>query len=77
VALSASLALVLTQPQAFAVALVSRFAMALVDGGVAAAWWLRPVRRHGLRGVDTGVADRENRSDDGLDAGRGDGGRGG
>jgi len=43
-ALSASLALVLTQPQAFAVALVSRFVLALVDVGVAAAWWLRPGR---------------------------------
>lgn len=40
-ALAASLAVVLTSPQAFAVVLVSRFALALVDGAVAAGWWVR------------------------------------
>lgn len=40
--LAASLAVVLTPPQAFAVVLVSRFALVLVDGALAAAWWLRP-----------------------------------
>lgn len=43
-ALAASLAVVLTSPQVFAVVLVSRFALALVDGTLAAAWWLRLVR---------------------------------
>lgn len=42
-ALAASLAVVLTSPQAFAVVLVSRFALALVDVTLATAWWLRPV----------------------------------
>ncbi|MGH4026610.1 MAG: lysylphosphatidylglycerol synthase domain-containing protein [Pseudonocardiaceae bacterium] len=42
-ALAAALAVVLTSPQAFAVVLVSRFALALVDGALATAWWLRPV----------------------------------
>lgn len=38
-ALGASLALVLTQPQSLAVVLVSRFTLVVVDGTVAAAWW--------------------------------------
>ena len=51
--LAASLAVILTPPQAFAVVLVSRFALALVDGALAAAWWLRPVD-------DPGVARRHD-----------------
>ncbi|MGH3909357.1 MAG: lysylphosphatidylglycerol synthase domain-containing protein, partial [Pseudonocardiaceae bacterium] len=54
--LAASLAVVLTPPQAFAVVLVSRFALALVDGALAAAWWLRLVS--GFRGYST---DRHSR----------------
>ncbi|MGH4015522.1 MAG: lysylphosphatidylglycerol synthase domain-containing protein [Pseudonocardiaceae bacterium] len=52
-ALAASLAVVLTQPQAFAVVLVSRFALVLVDGALAALWWLRLVRGTQRQGGET------------------------
>jgi hypothetical protein len=51
-ALAAALAVVLTQPQVVAVVLVSRFALVLVDGVLAAAWWLRLVGGGASSGTD-------------------------